>query len=103
MSIVQCHDTGAWQASRSCPGKPNKDENGLTTIARPATMLASPVLILASLPKPFIVRKSDMTPRRIESLEDLSRRPRHLRQPTYSVELVEAVVSERGVSRMGQG
>ena len=68
-----------------------------------ATMLVSPVPILASLPKPFIVGKSDMTPRRIESLEDPLRRPRQLRQPDYSVELIEAVVSERGVSRMGQG
>ena len=47
-------------------------------------------------PQTFFAGQSDMTPRRIESLEDLSRRPRHLRQPNYSVELVEAVVGLRG-------
>jgi len=54
-------------------------------------------------PQTFYRWKERYDPKRIESLGDLSRRPRHLRQPTYSVELIEAVVSERGVSRMGQG
>ena len=34
-------------------------------------------------------------PRHIDSLEDHSHHPRHLRQPTYSVELVEAVLRLR--------
>jgi transposase len=54
-------------------------------------------------PQTFRRWKERYDPKRIESLEDLLRRPRQLRQPTYSVELIEAVVSERGVSQMGQG
>ena len=34
-------------------------------------------------------------PRHLESLEDRSHHPRHVRQPTYSVELVEAVLKLR--------
>jgi transposase InsO family protein len=39
--------------------------------------------------------KKRYDPRHLESLEDRSHRPRRVRQPTYSVELVEAVVKLR--------
>jgi hypothetical protein len=54
-------------------------------------------------PQTFQLWKERYDPKRIESLEDLLRRPRQLRQPTYSVEFIEDVVSERGVSQIGQG
>src|SRR4030042_2310745 len=50
-------------------------------------------------PQTFYRWKERHDPKRIESLEGLLRRPRQLRQPTYSVQLIEAVVSERGVSQ----
>jgi putative transposase len=39
--------------------------------------------------------KHRYNPRHLQSLEDRSHRPKHLRQPTYSVELVEAVLKLR--------
>ncbi len=46
-------------------------------------------------PQTFYRWKRRYNPRHIESLEDHSHRPRHLRQPTYSTELVEAVLRLR--------
>jgi putative transposase len=40
--------------------------------------------------------KERYDPKHIETLEDLSHRPRRLRQPTYSVNLIEAVLRLRG-------
>ena len=47
-------------------------------------------------PQTFYRWKRRYNPRHLESLEDHSHRPRHLRQPTYSTELVEAVLRLRG-------
>jgi putative transposase len=47
-------------------------------------------------PETFYRWKERYDPKHIETLEDLSHRPRHLRQPTYPVELVEAVLGLRG-------
>ena len=46
-------------------------------------------------PQTFYRWKRRYNPRYIESLEDHSHRPRHLRLPTYSTELVEAVLKVR--------
>jgi len=46
-------------------------------------------------PQTFYRWKRRYNPRHIASLEDRSHRPRHLRQPTYSRELVEAVLKLR--------
>ena len=46
-------------------------------------------------PQTFYRWKKRYKPWHIESLEDRSHRPEHLRQPTYSVELVEAVLRLR--------
>lgn len=46
-------------------------------------------------PQTFYRWKRRYNPRHLESLEDRSHLPRHLRQPTYSVELVEAVLKLR--------
>jgi transposase InsO family protein len=46
-------------------------------------------------PQTFYRWKRRYNPRHLESLEDRSCRPRHLRQPTYSTELVEAVLRLR--------
>ena len=46
-------------------------------------------------PQTFYRWKRRYNPRRLESLEERSRRPKHLRQPTYSVELIEAVLKLR--------
>ncbi len=46
-------------------------------------------------PQTFYRWKKRYNPRHLESLEDRSHRPRRLRQPTYSVELVEAVLRLR--------
>jgi len=46
-------------------------------------------------PQTFYRWKKRYNPRHIESLEDRPHRPKHLRQPTYSVELVEAVLRLR--------
>ena len=46
-------------------------------------------------PQTFYRWKRRYNPHRLESLEDRSRRPKHLRQPAYSVELVEAVLRLR--------
>lgn len=46
-------------------------------------------------PQTFYRWKRRYDPRHLETLEDHSHRPRHVRQPTYSVELVEAVVRLR--------
>jgi len=46
-------------------------------------------------PQTFYRWKGRYDPKHIESLEDLPHRPRHLRQPAYSVELVEAVLRLR--------
>ncbi len=48
-------------------------------------------------PQTFYRCKMCYNPRHIESLEDCSYRPKHLRQPAYSVELVEAVTRLREV------
>ena len=46
-------------------------------------------------PQTFYRWKRRYDPKHVETLEDHSHRPRHIRQPTYSVELVEAVVKLR--------
>ena len=46
-------------------------------------------------PQTFYRWKRRYNPRHLESLEDRSHRPRHLRQPAYSTELVEAVLRLR--------
>ena len=46
-------------------------------------------------PQTFYRWKRRYNPRYPASLEDRSHRPKHLRQPTYSVELVEAVLKLR--------
>ncbi|MBA7465988.1 hypothetical protein ES707_01160 [subsurface metagenome] len=46
-------------------------------------------------PQTFYRWKRRYNPRHLESLEDHSHRPKHLRQPTYSTELVEAVLRLR--------
>jgi putative transposase len=46
-------------------------------------------------PQTFYRWKGRYDPRHLETLEDRSHRPRHVRQPTYSVESVEAVVRLR--------
>jgi len=46
-------------------------------------------------PQTFYRWKKRYNPRHLESLEDHSHRPKHLRQPTYSVEVVEAVLRLR--------
>jgi len=46
-------------------------------------------------PQTFYRWKRRYNPRHLESLEDCSHRPRHLRQPIYSTELVEAVLRLR--------
>ena len=46
-------------------------------------------------PQTFYRWKRRYNPHRLESLEDCSHRPKHLRQPTYSVELAEAVLKLR--------
>ncbi len=54
-------------------------------------------------PQTFYRWKRRYNPRHLESLEDRSHRPRHLRQPTYSTELVEAVLRLReGYPRWGK-
>jgi len=46
-------------------------------------------------PQTFYRWKERYHPKHIESLEDLSHRPKHLRQPAYSVALIEAVLRLR--------
>ncbi len=46
-------------------------------------------------PQTFYRWKKRYNPRHLESLEDRSHRPRRVRQPTYSIELVEAVLGLR--------
>jgi len=46
-------------------------------------------------PQTFYRWKRRYNPKHLESLEEHSRRPRHLRQPSYSMELVEAVLRLR--------
>lgn len=46
-------------------------------------------------PQTFYRWKRRYNPKHLESLEDRTHRPRHLRQPTYSVALVEAVLKLR--------
>ena len=46
-------------------------------------------------PQTFYRWKRRYNPKYLESLEERSHRPRHVRQPTYSVELVEAVLKLR--------
>ncbi len=46
-------------------------------------------------PQAFYRWKGRYDAEHLETLEDRSHRPRHVRQPTYSVELIEAVVSLR--------
>ncbi len=46
-------------------------------------------------PQTFYRWKRRYDPRHLESLEEHSRRPRRVRQPTYSVELVKAVQKQR--------
>jgi len=54
-------------------------------------------------PQTFYCWKRRYNDRHLESLEDHSRRPKHLRQPTASVELVEAVRTMReGYPRWGK-
>ena len=54
-------------------------------------------------PQTFYRWKRRYNPKYLSSLEDGSHRPRHVRQPTYSVELVEAVLKVReGYPRWGK-
>jgi putative transposase len=54
-------------------------------------------------PQTFYRWKKRYNPRHLESLEDRSHRPYHVRQPSYSVELVEAVLRLReGYPRWGK-
>jgi len=54
-------------------------------------------------PQTFYRWKRRYNLRHLESLEDRSHRPRHLREPTYSTELVEAVLKLReGYPRWGK-
>jgi putative transposase len=54
-------------------------------------------------PQTFYRWKERYDPRHIESLEGLSHRPKHLRQPAYSVELIKAVLRLReGYPRWGK-
>ena len=54
-------------------------------------------------PQTFYRWKRRYNPRHLDSLEDRSHRPRHLRQPTYSAEMVEAVLKLReGYPRWGK-
>ncbi len=46
-------------------------------------------------PQTFYRWKKRYNPHHLDSLENRSHRPRHLRQPTYSAELVEAVLRLR--------
>jgi putative transposase len=46
-------------------------------------------------PQTFYRWKKRYNPRHLESLEDCSHRPKHVRQPTYSIELVNAVLRLR--------
>jgi transposase len=46
-------------------------------------------------PQTFYRWKRRYNPHRLESLEDCSHRPKHLRQPTYSAELAESVLKLR--------
>jgi len=46
-------------------------------------------------PQTFYRWKRRYNPRHLQSLEDRSHHPRHVRQPTYSVELVQAVLKLR--------
>ncbi len=46
-------------------------------------------------PQTFYRWKRRYNPRHLESLEDRSHRPSHIRQPTYSVELIEAALRLR--------
>ena len=46
-------------------------------------------------PQTFYRWKKRYDPRHIQSLEDRSHRPRYVRQPSYSKELVEAVLGLR--------
>ena len=46
-------------------------------------------------PQTFYRWKRRYNPRHIDSLEDRSHRPRHLRQPTYSTEMVERILKLR--------
>ncbi len=46
-------------------------------------------------PQTFYRWKRRYNPKHLESLEDRSHRPKHLRQPTYSAELIEAVLKLR--------
>ncbi len=46
-------------------------------------------------PQTFYRWKRRYNPKHLESMEDRSHRPRHLRQPAYSMELVEAVLKLR--------
>ena len=55
-------------------------------------------------PQTFYQWKRRYNPRHIQSLEERSRQPKHLRQPTYSAELVEAVLKLREeYPRWGKG
>jgi len=58
-------------------------------------MLVSPAATSISAPRPSTAGRGRYNPRNIASLEDRSHRPKHVRQPTYSVELVEAVLRLR--------
>jgi len=59
---------------------------------------------LRHFPSNLLSLERALNPRRLERLEDRPHRPRHVRQPTYSAELVNAVLKlEGGISPMGQG
>lgn len=58
-------------------------------------MPVSPVGIFGISPQTFYRWKARYHPEHLATLEDRSHRPRHVRQPTYSKEVIEAVVGLR--------
>ena len=95
MSIVRSRDPGVWPVSPSCPARPGRDSNGSTTNNSPNHSARLTCRHFDISPQTFYRWKRRYDPRHIQSLEDRSHRPRHVRQPTYSKELVEAVLSLR--------
>ena len=71
------------QGSGNYRRKPGKDLNDLITTTAVGTMPGLPAAILAS------------TLKHIANLEDCSHRPRQLKKPIYSTELVEVVLRLR--------
>ena len=55
-------------------------------------------------PQTFYRWRKRYNPKNLRTLESRSHRPKHMRQPTYNVELIEAVLKMReAISQVGQG